>query len=93
MRDDRKILERIEWLAAEVGTLKHENRRQFDTLARLVWRIINHNRFTIFITQEGNPMAIGSLTSPGTASLLLALLDNGAPFTPPAGSPSSSPRL
>ena len=31
-------------------------------------------------------MAIGSLTSPGTASILLALLDNGSPFVPVLGS-------
>ncbi len=31
-------------------------------------------------------MAIGSLTSPGTASILLALLDNGSPYVAPEGS-------
>ena len=45
----------------------------------------HHNHFTIRVTQE-NTMAIGSLTSPGTASILLELFDNGAPYVAPAGS-------
>jgi hypothetical protein len=44
------------------------------------------DRFAIRITQENSTMAIGALVSPGTAVLLLALLDNGAPYVPPAGS-------
>jgi hypothetical protein len=86
MRDDHKILEKLEWLTNEIERLEHENRRQFDVLARLLWHLINPNRFTIRITQEGTTMAIGSLTSPGTASILLALLDNGAPYVAPEGS-------
>lgn len=86
MREDEKILRQLEYLTEEIKLLRHDNRRQFDLLQRLIWFLINPNRFTILITQEGNPMAIGSLSSPGTATLLLALLDNGAPFTPPAGS-------
>ena len=31
-------------------------------------------------------MAIGSLSSPGTASILVELLDNGSPFVLPSGS-------
>jgi hypothetical protein len=43
------------------------------------------HRYIIRITLE-NEISIGLLSSPGTASILLALLDNGAPYTPPVGS-------
>jgi hypothetical protein len=42
------------------------------------------NQFTITITETS--MALGQLTSPGTAALLLALLDNGSPYVAPADS-------
>ena len=43
------------------------------------------HRYTIRTTLETS-MSIGLLTSPGTASILLELLDNGAPYVPPVGS-------
>ena len=52
-------------------------------LERIERKLPDH--YSIRVTQE-NTMAIGSLTSPGTASILLALLDNGAPYVLPAGS-------
>ena len=61
MREDEKILRQLEYLTEEIKLLRHDNRRQFDLLQRLIWFLINPNRFTILITQEGNPMAIGSL--------------------------------
>ena len=63
--------------------------RQLEKLAERVKEIERlletKHHFTIQLTQE-NTMAIGSLSSPGTASILLALLDNGSPYVPPAGS-------
>lgn len=42
-------------------------------------------RYSIRLALE-KPMAIGQLSSPGTAVLLLALLDNGQPYVAPSGS-------
>lgn len=60
-------------------------KERIEQLLRQLRRELNPNRFTIRITQE-NTMAIGQLSSPGTAEILLALLDNGSPYVPPAGS-------
>ena len=64
-----------------------EERRLLEKILHILERIENKlpNHYSIRVTQE-NPMAIGSLTSPGTASILLALLDNGAPYVAPEGS-------
>lgn len=53
--------------------------------AQLLRRILHHfHHFTIEIKETS--MALGLLSSPGTAALLLALLDNGVPYVAPENS-------
>jgi hypothetical protein len=59
----------------EILRYERETHRDVEEIERR----LHFNRFTIYIQEI--PMAIGSLTSPGTATLLLSLLDNGQPYT------------
>jgi hypothetical protein len=77
----RKFENAILNLEARTEGYEHEILR---TLRKIQHRL--EPTFTISITLKENSMAIGSLSSPGTAALFLALLDNGSPFTPPPGS-------
>jgi hypothetical protein len=69
---------------------QYEDRRlgeEVEDIERVVHRLereLEHKRFTLQI--EEISMAVGSLSSPGTLTLVVALLDNGSPYVAPAGS-------
>lgn len=72
---EEKVLRRI--LEVQEHTLRVLER---------IERLFPHRYSIKFTFTSENPMAIGQLSSPGTAVLLLALLDNGEPYVEPSGS-------